>query len=122
LANPVNDAADVAVTLENLDFEVIFRRDANFLELEKVVREFGRRLKQQKGIGIFYFAGHGVQISGQNYLIPIDADIHDEIEVKHKALDVDLVLGKMELAENDVNLLILIIHLSVDLGVVLEEV
>ena len=107
LINPSNDAKDVALILKQLNFEVIEQKDAKFLEMEKAVREFGNRLRQSKGIGLFFYAGHGIQVNGRNYLIPVDADIQDEIEVKHKSLDVDLILGKMELAENDVNLLIL---------------
>lgn len=107
LQNPVNDAGDIASTLRQLGFEVIHRENATHLVMEQAVREFGAMLEHGKGIGIFFYAGHGVQVNGRNFLIPVDADIQDETEVKHKALDVDFVLGKMELAGNDVNLLIL---------------
>ena len=107
LQNPVNDAADMANSLQQLGFDVIHRENATHLEMENAVREFGEILSESKGIGIFFYAGHGVQVNGHNFLIPVDADIQDETEVKHKALDVDFVLGKMELADNQVNLLIL---------------
>ena len=107
LQNPVNDASDIASRLQQLNFTVIQLKNATHLEMEQGVRQFGDLLSQNKGIGIFFYAGHGVQVNGRNFLIPIDADIYDETEVKHKALDVDFVLGKMELAGNDVNLLIL---------------
>lgn len=107
LRNPANDAVDVSATLLQLDFEVIHLENATFLEMENAVRKFGSLLKESSGIGIFFYAGHGLQVNGRNYLLPIDADIQDETEVKHKALDVDFVMGKMELAKNNVNLLIL---------------
>lgn len=107
LQNPVNDATDIAASLRRLGFNVIHRENATHIEMENAVREFGEVLTRSKGIGIFFYAGHGVQVNGHNFLIPIDADIQDETEVKHKALDVDFVLGKMELADNQVNLLIL---------------
>ena len=107
LRNPVNDANDIANRLQELGFEVIHYENTTHLQMENAVREFGNLLDEIKGIGIFFYAGHGLQVNGRNYLIPVDADIQDETEVKHKALDVDFVLGKMELAQNNVNLLIL---------------
>lgn len=107
LRNPVNDANDIADRFRQLGFKVIHYENTTYLEMENAVREFGNYLNEIKGIGIFFYAGHGLQVNGRNYLMPVDADIQDETEVKHKALDVDFVLGKMELAQNSVNLLIL---------------
>ena len=107
LRNPVNDANDIADRFRELGFEVIHYENTTYQEMENAVREFGRLLDEIKGIGIFFYAGHGLQVNGRNYLMPVDAEIQDETEVKHKALDVDFVLGKMELAQNSVNLLIL---------------
>ena len=107
LRNPANDASDIAVRLQQLGFKVLHYENTTHLQMENAVREFGNLLDEIKGIGIFFYAGHGLQVNGKNYLMPVDADIQDETEVKHKALDVDFVLGKMELAQNSVNLLIL---------------
>ncbi len=107
LRNPVNDARDIAARFRELGFNVIHYENTSYLQMENAVREFGDLLNNIKGIGIFFYAGHGLQVNGRNYLMPVDADIQDETEVKHKALDVDFVLGKMELAQNSVNLLIL---------------
>ena len=107
LRNPVNDASDIAARFQQLGFRVIYYENTTFQQMENAVREFGNLLDQIKGIGIFFYAGHGLQVNGRNYLMPVDADIQDETEVRHKALDVDFVLGKMELAQNSVNLLIL---------------
>ena len=103
LRNPVNDANDIADRFRELGFEVIHYENTTYQEMENAVREFGRLLDEIKGIGIFFYAGHGLQVNGRNYLMPVDAEIQDETEVKHKALDVDFVLGKMELAQNSVN-------------------
>ena len=66
LANPVNDAADAGSTLQKIGFEVILRTNTTFFEMEKAVREFGNLLEDTKGIGLFYYAGHEIQVSGKN--------------------------------------------------------
>jgi uncharacterized caspase-like protein len=71
------------------------------------LRDFGDRLRQQGGVGLFYFAGHGVQVKGKNYLIPIGADIQREDEVGFQSLDANLVLEKLDSAGNRFNIVIL---------------
>jgi hypothetical protein len=70
------------------------------------LREFGDRLDRQ-GTGVFYFAGHGMQVRGRNYLIPVDADIAREDEVAFSALDLAAVMEKLDSAKNPVNIVIL---------------
>ncbi len=106
LLNPVNDARAMAKSLEAAGFQVILRTDANQREMLAAVREFGSRLKDS-GAGLFYFAGHGMQIKGRNYLIPVGADIEREDEVAYQAMDAQAVLDKMESAGNGTNLMIL---------------
>jgi uncharacterized caspase-like protein len=106
LANPVNDAEDIADALESTGFEVILKTDANQRAMERAVRDFGRRLRSG-GVGLFYYAGHGLQIDGRNYLIPVDAEIESESDVKYEAVDAGRVLGKMEDAGNGLNIVIL---------------
>jgi hypothetical protein len=106
LKNPLNDAEDVAATLRNLGFKVILKKDADQRTMEDAIRSFGRQLRNG-GIGLFYFAGHGVQMGGRNYLIPVDARIESESDVKYEAVDAGRVLGKMEDAENQLNIIIL---------------
>jgi hypothetical protein len=106
LDNPINDAQDMAATLGNLDFKVILKRNADQRTMEDAIRSFGRQLRKG-GIGLFYFAGHGVQMGGRNYLIPVDARIESESDVKYEAVDAGRVLGKMEDAENRLNIVIL---------------
>jgi hypothetical protein len=107
LNNTVNDANDMASTLREVGFEVIIGTDQSKREMESLIRRFGERLAEQKGIGLFYYSGHGVQSNNKNYLIPIDADIPTEDEISYQSVDVGLLLGKMGTAENDVNLVIL---------------
>ncbi len=107
LINPVNDATDVAASLQQLGFKVLLETNSTHFQMERAVREFGKLLQDSNSIGLFFYAGHGIQVNGKNYLIPVDADIQEEFEVKHKALDADIVMGQMEEADNDVNLLIL---------------
>ena len=106
LKNPRNDAHDMAVTLRRLGFEVDEKTDLGYVAMNKAVESFGKRLRAG-GIGLFYYAGHGVQVQGGNYLLPVDAEIDDENEVRYKAVDAGLVLAKMEQARGDVNLVVL---------------
>ncbi len=70
LRNPVNDANDITDMLSSLGFDVIKGVDLNRRELRLSIREFGQRLKRAE-IGFFYYAGHGLQYKGENYLIPL---------------------------------------------------
>jgi TPR repeat protein len=106
LKNPVNDARDMASLLRTLGFDVTLKTDANHQQMEEAVREFGRKLRGG-GVGLFYFAGHGVQVAGDNYLVPVDAQIASEADVRYGCLNAGLVLGKMEDAGNQVNLVVL---------------
>jgi formylglycine-generating enzyme required for sulfatase activity len=106
LKNPVNDARDMAATLRDLGFEVILRENADLPRMEAAVNEFWQRLKQG-GAGLFYFAGHGLQVSGHNYLVPVGAKLEVEQDAKFKCLDAGMVLGRMENAGNGLNIIIL---------------
>ena len=106
LKNPLNDAEDMAATLRNLGFKVVLKKNADQRTMEDTIRYFGKQLRGG-GVGLFYFAGHGMQVDGRNYLIPIDAKIDSESDVKYEAVDAGRVLGKMEDAENQINIVIL---------------
>ena len=106
LRNSINDAADMAAALKKLGFIVTLITDANLKKMERSVRKFGIQLRQG-GVGLFYYAGHGIQVGGRNYLIPVDAVIASESDVKYETMDAGRVLGKMEDAHNDVNIIIL---------------
>jgi hypothetical protein len=107
LRNPQNDATDIAQSLKKLGFQVTLLIDGKKQGMVSAVRNFTQVLKEQRGVGLFYYAGHGMQISGRNYLIPVDADIAQEHDIKYEALDVGRVLDGMEEAGNNANILIL---------------
>ena len=75
--------------------------------MEMLIHEFGTNLIQTGGVGLFFYAGHGLQYHGDNYLIPIDAEILAEDEIAYKAINVRLLLGKLETAKNKLNIVIL---------------
>lgn len=106
LVNPANDARAMARALQDSGFTVMLHTDVNHRGLLGAVRDFGSRLRQG-GVGLFYFAGHGMQIKGRNYLIPVGADIQREDEIAYSALDAQAVLDKMEAAGNGANLILL---------------
>ena len=107
LSNPVNDATDMAATLRSLGFAVTLRTNADTRQMRNAIREFAQTLKRG-GVGLFYFAGHGVQSrNGRNYLIPVGADVKDEYELEDEAVDANRVLAGMEEAANRVNIVIL---------------
>ena len=106
LPNPLNDVDDMEKALRDSGFTVIKRQNASLREMHLALREFGDRLDRQ-GTGIFYFAGHGLQVRGRNYLMPVDADIAREDEVAFTALDLGAVMEKLDSAKNPVNIVIL---------------
>jgi hypothetical protein len=107
LANPVNDAYAMAMALENLGFDVSLRLEVKTKdEMKRAIREFGMKLRHG-GVGLFYFAGHGLQVEGFNYLIPINAQINSQEEVEYESVDVGFVLAQMEAAQNQMNIVIL---------------
>jgi hypothetical protein len=106
LKNPVNDAQDMAEALRGAGFDVISRTNATQKQMQQALREFGGRLTAG-GVGLFYFAGHGVQVKGKNFLIPIGAAIKSEAEAEDEAVDVNGVLAKMAEAGSRVNIVVL---------------
>ena len=107
LKNPVNDAEAVGAKLSELGFAVTMKTDVTLSEMETLVRDFTEDLKLSKGTGLFFYAGHAVQVNGYNYLIPLGAGIEAEDEVAFKAFNSGQLLEKMESAGNAANLIIL---------------
>jgi len=106
LKNPANDARVMAKALRDLGFTVDERTNLGQGEMKLAIESFGRSIKEG-GVGLFYYAGHGMQVNGRNYLIPVDADIQGEAEVDIKAVDAGAVLAKMDMAQNSMNIVIL---------------
>jgi uncharacterized caspase-like protein len=106
LRNPVNDARAIAKSLKEMGFEVTLKENATQSAMRQAIRSFGDQLARG-GVGLFYFAGHGMQVKGRNFLIPTNADIDAEDEIEDQAVDGNLVLAKMESARNRLNIMIL---------------
>src|SRR5262245_17724445 len=106
LRNPVNDASDMAATLRQLGFQVTLLRDANLRTMLEALETLSRQLRQG-GVGLFYFAGHGVQVSGENYLLPVSARVSREQDVPYEAVPVGRILGAIEDPDNRINIIIL---------------
>lgn len=106
LVNPLNDANGMEAILKKLDFDILKKIDPTQKELKIIIDEFGDQLKGSD-VGLFYFAGHGVQVQGLNYLIPIDANLTSEKLVEYDCVEAGRVLAHMEDARTSVNIMIL---------------
>ena len=80
LRNPKNDAEAMAKALEEAGFDVTVATDADQTAMENAVHDFGAKLKSRGGVGLFYFSGHGAQIDGENYLIPVSLTSAEQIK------------------------------------------
>jgi formylglycine-generating enzyme required for sulfatase activity len=109
LGNPTNDAALMAATLKKLGFAVNIVQDADLKQMKRAITDFGTTLGKAgpTAVGLFYYAGHGIQVGGENYLIPLDARIQAANEVDAEAVDASLILKQMEFAGNALNIIIL---------------
>ncbi|NBO15409.1 MAG: hypothetical protein EBV20_09795 [Betaproteobacteria bacterium] len=105
LNNPVNDANDISAALKRSGFQVIDVRNANLTQMRAKIREFGDQLINSD-VGLVYYSGHGVELKGRNYLIPVNADIQREDEIADQGLDAGLILEKMNTAGKGVNILV----------------
>jgi hypothetical protein len=109
LDNPRNDATLIADTLSSLGFTLIGgggQLDLDKTALEKVVQNFGRQI-QGADVALFYYAGHGVQVAGSNYLVPVNANPTREADVDFQMMDINLVLRQMQGSGTRLNMVIL---------------
>ena len=106
LKNTINDARAMENALRECDFQIISELDASRTRMRQAIRLFGEKIKRG-GVGLFYYAGHALQVKGENYLVPIDARVFNEDEVMDECLRASSVVRKMESAGNRLNILIL---------------
>ena len=106
LRNPVNDASAMQRALESLGFTVLRYENCSQAALRRAIDEFGRQLTNYD-MGLFFYAGHGIQVKGRNYLVPVDAQLEVENDVEYDCVLADRVLAKMEAAGTRTNLVIL---------------
>jgi len=95
LSNPTNDAKDIATALRELKFDVIEALNLDKAAMDRTIRQFARSLTGTD-VGLFFYAGHGLQVSGQNYLVPTDAKLEDASGLDFELLRMDLVHRTME--------------------------
>ena len=106
LPNPVNDVRDMAKILEGLGFTVIKYENCSQKTMKRAMDKFGRKLKG-KDVGLFFYAGHGVQVNGHNYLLPVDAKLENENDAEYDCVRAGRILAKMEAAGSRTNIVIL---------------
>jgi len=108
LVNPVNDANDIAAVLQELGFTVDKLLNGNLDQMESAVMRLKNRLSVSgDAYGFFFYAGHGVQSNGENYLIPVDANIPGENFLRSRAVSVQTVLDELNDARNSLNVVVL---------------
>ena len=108
LTNPVNDADDMAAALQDLGFTVDKVLNGNLDQMERAVSRLKNRLSVSgDAYGFFFYAGHGVQSGGENYLIPVDANIPGENYLRSRAVSVQIVLDELNDARNSLNVVVL---------------
>jgi hypothetical protein len=106
LLNPVNDARAMTRELRAAHFNVISVEDADLQKMTKAIDEFSRLIKKD-GVALVFYAGHGMQVKGENFLIPVDADFREESEIAYKAINLGYILSKLEDAKSRVNIVML---------------
>jgi len=107
LRNPVNDAKLMTEVLTKLGFECMTYYDATRTTMKDAALDFGDRLAEEKAVGLFYYAGHAIQIGGVNYLIPVEASIPSPNDVEKVCFSINKIMGQMQYAGNDLNIIIL---------------
>jgi hypothetical protein len=106
LSNPVHDAEDMARALRGFGFEVIERKNQTLEGMNRAIAEFGSRIGGSEA-ALFYYAGHGIQVRNQNYLIPVNATIESEAAVPYQGINVNQVLDEMDNGKSGVNIVML---------------
>lgn len=107
LITPRNDIRAIQAALKNLGFDVFLVQDAKRKDIITAIETFSNKLQARGGVGLMYYAGHGMQIKGKNFIVPIDANIQSEISGSSEAVDVDLLVDSMSTSNTRVNVIIL---------------
>jgi hypothetical protein len=106
LPNALNDAREITQSLKSAGFQVFTHENLDLAGMQNAIRVFGGQLGKND-VALVYYAGHGVQVKGKNYLIPVKENIKKSFEVPASAIDIDLVLATLENIKNDLNIVIL---------------
>ena len=106
LINPVNDAKDMGTKLQSLGFTVITRTNLNTKQIGGALREFKSKLKPGS-VALVYYAGHGIQIKGENYLPAVDAEITSEEDVPYQSISIKQIMDVLDESKSRLNLVFL---------------
>lgn len=106
LKNPVGDARAVASSLRDLGYEVTLRQDTTLFELIEALRDFSLR-SVKSDVRLLFYAGHGIQSKGRNYLLPVDTEPQDEDEIAAKAADVGEFIDRLGANKQGLNIVVL---------------
>lgn len=107
LTNPVNDARAVGTALRNAGFDVTVKLDAPRGELVAAVQAYTQALARRQAVGVFYFAGHGLQLAWRNYMVPVDANLSAVADIQKQCVDLADLVGGIARANNPLNIVIL---------------
>jgi hypothetical protein len=107
LANPINDARAMSETLKGMGFSVVEVRDAKKAEIEQAIVQVRDQLRERRGVGLLYYAGHGLQLDWRNYMVPVDARLSSAADVRQHAVDVQQVVDAFKSAGNTTNIVVL---------------
>ncbi|MEM8685712.1 MAG: caspase family protein [Pseudomonadota bacterium] len=95
LANPVNDAQDIATALKRLGFDVRKKTDLDYGGLRRALRDFSRQAARAE-FAVVYYAGHGMEVNKHNYVIPVDAELKSDLDIEYEAVPLDLMMNAVE--------------------------
>jgi hypothetical protein len=99
LPNTGNDAAAIAAMLQDAGFQVLLKRDIGITDMRRTLREFSDSARNAD-VAVLYFAGHGVEVNGDNYLVPVDAVLERDIDVDDETISLDRILRVLEPAKS----------------------
>ena len=107
LVNPANDAKAMADVLKRLGFTVIELRDGNKAQMAAAITQVSNSLKGKQGVGMLYYAGHGLQLDWRNYMVPVDANLKSAADVPGQTIDLSSVVDIFKAAGNRMNIVVL---------------
>jgi len=106
LKNPINDARSMKKELKKRGFEVLYKENASKRDMKKLIKSFTNKLKSG-GVGLYYFAGHGINVEGNNYLVSVDSSMDTKEDVEYESYALNRITKKMQNAHNRLNIVIL---------------
>lgn len=107
LTNPANDAKAMADVLKRLGFTVVELRDGNKAQMAAAIAQVSNSLKGKQGVGMLYYAGHGLQLDWRNYMVPVDANLKSAADVPNQTIDLSSVVDIFKAAGNRMNIVVL---------------